>query len=214
MIVRTDLAAHPAGGGGRGQPVDLTVALTGASGAVYAWDLLQRLQAAPDAARVWLIVSDAARTVAQAELGLDPSRPDVLADAGLAKVHPLDCHDMAAVVASGSAAPAAMAIVPCSMATLGALASGAGHHLVHRAADVMLKERRPLVLVPRETPLSVIHLGGMLRLARAGATILPAMPAFYGDPREVADLVGTVTVRVMEHLGLPVDSPYRWRGRS
>ena len=117
-------------------------------------------------------------------------------------------------VASGSNPADAMAICPCSLGTLGAVAAGLADNLIERAADVMLKERRPLVLVPRETPLSAIHLENMLTLARAGAVILPPSPGFYGNPQSIADLVDFVVARILDQLGVSHALGPRWGGRS
>ena len=118
--------------------------------------------------------------------------------------------DWMAQMASGSNPGDAMAICPCTMGTLGAIANGMADNLIERAADVMLKERRPLVLVPRETPLSVIHLDNMLKLARAGAVILPPAPGFYTHPQSIADLVDFVVARILDHLGVPNTLQPRW----
>jgi len=123
---------------------------------------------------------------------------------------PATREDWRAPVASGSNPADAMAVCPCSMGTLGAIAGGLADNLIERAADVMLKERRPLVLVPRETPLSAIHLENMLKLARAGAVILPPAPAFYTRPQTVADVVDFVVARVLDHLRVPHDLVPRW----
>lgn len=123
-------------------------------------------------------------------------------------------RDYKAPFASGSAGWHAMAIVPCSMSTVARVAHGISDTLLTRAADVMLKERRSLVVVPRETPLSVIHLENLTALARAGATILPAMPSFYGKAKTLDDAVDTVVARVLDHLGLENDLVKRWGAKS
>ena len=118
--------------------------------------------------------------------------------------------DWLAPMASGSNPGDAMVICPCTMGTLGAIANGLADNLIERAGDVMLKERRPLVLVPRETPLSAIHLENMLKLARAGAVILPPAPGFYAHPRSIADLVDFVVARILDHIGVPNTLTPRW----
>ncbi|HHO81387.1 MAG TPA: UbiX family flavin prenyltransferase, partial [Bacillaceae bacterium] len=188
----------------------LVVGVTGASGAIYAHRLVGVLRAA--GVEVHLVVTDAARRVFREELGWDgenladwvgrtwvwppegggagslaaeESRPGERKGMASRDVFLYDNEDVGAPVASGSFRTRGMVVVPCSMGTLGRLATGSGEKLLERAADVALKEGRPLVLVPRETPLTAIHLENMLRLARAGAAILPAMPAFYHRPRTV-----------------------------
>src|SRR5262249_55891105 len=125
-----------------------------------------------------------------------------------------EARDYRAPFASGSAGWEAMAIVPCSMGTAARIAHGISDTLLTRAADVMLKERRRLLLVPRETTLSVIHLENLTALAKAGATILPAMPSFYGQPRSIEQLVDSVIGRVLDHLGLDHDLSHRWGSRK
>ena len=119
-------------------------------------------------------------------------------------------EDWNAPIASGSSAADAMAICPCTVGTLGAIAAGLADNLIERAADVMLKERRKLVLVPRETPLSTIHLENMLKLAQAGAVILPPAPGFYNDPQSIGDIVDFVVARVLDQLAVPHDLQRRW----
>lgn len=187
----------------------IAVGMTGASGSVYGLDLLRRLEKEPAVTRVFLVVSPSGLQVSRHELGIDLNE---LSSLGLSKVEVLSSDDLFAPIASGSFPLSGMAVLPCSMGTVGALASAAPRNLLHRAADVCLKERRPLVLVPRETPLGVLHLENLLRLARAGATILPAMPAFYHHPDSLEALVSTVTWRVMQHLGLPVPASSQWKG--
>lgn len=172
----------------------LIVAITGASGAPYARMLLRTL--AP-AVQIHLIASQAGRLVYELEIGT-PLHEDL--PSGIVVYSE---NDFTAPFASGSFQCEGMVVAPCSMGTLGAIAGGISQNLIHRAADVCLKEGRRLVLVPRETPLNAIHLENMLRLSRAGAVILPAMPGFYHQPRAVDDLVRFVVARIIEQLHLP-----------
>ncbi|RKY26620.1 MAG: aromatic acid decarboxylase [Planctomycetota bacterium] len=190
----------------------IILALTGASGVLYGRSTLQALAA--ENVEIWLSISDAARLIVRDELkvNLDERNPDIEKLAGVKGVKYVPPHALDAVIASGSFPVDGMAIVPCSMSTLGAIASGHGTNVIHRAADVALKERRPLVLVPRETPFSAIHLENMLRLARAGATILPASPGFYHGPESVEDLVDFVVSRVLDALGIDNALIRRWGG--
>lgn len=188
----------------------IILGITGASGVVYGRRALQALVAG--GAEVWLSISDAARLVMRDELNLtlDADRPDIEKFAGVSGVKYISPREADAPIASGSFPADGMAVIPCSMSSLGAMASGHGTNLIHRAADVTLKERRPLVLVPRESPLSAIHLENMLRLARAGATILPACPGFYHGPRSVEDLVDFVVSRALDALGIKNSLIRRW----
>ena len=194
----------------------LVLAITGASGAAYAVRLLDVLTAA--GREVHLVVSGAGAEVLHVETGLriDPARPDaraLLPDAASDALSRVVCHrldDYGAGIASGSFLTAGMVICPCSMDTLAAVAHGMASNLVHRAAAVHLKERRPLIVVPRETPLSVIQLGNMTRLAEAGAVILPAMPGFYRNAETVADLVDFVVARICDQLDVPQELMRPW----
>ena len=194
----------------------ITLALTGASGMPFGLRLLECLLRAD--AEVHLLYSPAAQVVAKQECDLTlPSQPReavrVLGERYGARAGQLNAYsreDWYAPVASGSNPGDAMAVCPCSMGTLGAIAGGLADNLIERAADVMLKERRPLVLVPRETPLSAIHLENMLKLARAGAVILPPAPGFYTRPQSVDDLVDFVVARVLDHLGVAHALVPRW----
>jgi len=194
-------------------PHEIIVAVTGASGSLYARRLLELLSEA--GVGVHLVVSEHGAEVAAAELGvrLDPSAPspEELLGRPAPSVRGWGVRDMSAPIASGSCTATAMAIVPCSMRTLGCIAGGCGVNLVHRAADVMLKERRRLILVPRETPLSTIHLQNMLELSRAGACILPATPAFYHHPHTVDELVDGIAARVLDQLGIEHGLAVRWQ---
>lgn len=189
----------------------IVVAITGASGAPYAVRLLQSLVAAERP--VQLIVSTHGLRLLRTELDIesvDALRTRVGAAAWDRWVTCFDDNDRGAAPASGSALNAGMVVCPCSMGTLSAIAVGASRSLVERAADVALKERRPLVLVPRETPLSAIHLENMLRVTRAGAVVMPASPGFYHRPRGLDDLVDFVVARVLDHLGVPHRLVARW----
>ncbi|MEM2908054.1 MAG: UbiX family flavin prenyltransferase [Candidatus Hadarchaeales archaeon] len=182
----------------------LVVAITGCSGVVYGVRLLEvckELGIETD-----LIVSRAAERILELELGRTREQVSELATRSYSP------EDLSAPLASGSSPSDGMAIVPCSMKTLGAIASGVAMDLIARAADVALKQRRPLVLVPRETPLNLIHLENMARLARAGAVILPAMPAFYHKPERISDLVDFVVGKVLDVLGVKHELYRRWRG--
>lgn len=194
----------------------ICVAWTGASGLPYGLRLVDCLLAA--GCRVQLLYSQAAQVVARQEAGLDlPSRPRealaLLAARFAGRPGTLEVYgreEWFAPVASGSNPPDAMVVCPCSMGSLAAIAQGLADNLIERAADVVLKEGRPLVLVPRETPFSVIHLENMLRLARAGAVILPPSPGFYHHPQSVDDLVDFVVARILDRLAVPHALMARW----
>ena len=193
------------------EPLPIVLAITGASGGPYAVRLLEALVAAERP--VWLLVSSHGWRLLHTETGLDTLealRARVGAERWDACVTVYDDADRGARPASGSARSAGMIVCPCSMGTLSAIASGSSRSLVERSADVALKERRTLVLVPRETPLSAIHLENMLRLTQAGATILPAMPGFYNRPRDIGDLVDFVVARVLDHIGVEHRLGHRW----
>src|SRR5947207_14910812 len=189
----------------------IVMAITGASGAPYAVRLLEQLLAADR--QVWLIVTSHGLRLLRTEMELDSVdalRQRVGVDAWRRLVTVYEDADRGAAPASGSARNAGMVICPCSMGTLSAVSIGASRSLVERAADVMLKERRRLVLVPRETPLSAIHLQNMLRLSRAGAVILPAAPGFYHRPQSVQELVDFVVALVLDQLGVEHALVRRW----
>ena len=188
----------------------IVVAITGASGAPYAVRLLESLVRAGRS--VQLIVSSHGLRLLDTELGIGSVgalRERVGGDWGRF-VTVFDDGDRGAAPASGSALSAGMVICPCSMGTLSAIAQGSSRSLVERAADVALKERRPLILVPRETPLSAIHLENMLRVTRAGAIVMPAAPGFYHRPQSIDDLVNFIVARVLDHLGVDQDLVARW----
>lgn len=201
--------------------MELTVAITGASGTIYAQRTLQLLAESGAVKTINLIVSPTAATVAQIEMGANLRDPDAAkinewlgleSDSKLIRFWRLD--NFAAKPSSGSNKQAGMIIVPCSMGTLGAIASGAGTNLIHRAADVCLKERRKLVLVPRETPYNAIHLENMLKLSHAGASILPASPGFYHRPKSIEELVDHLCFRILDQFDIPHSSKSQWTGEE
>jgi 4-hydroxy-3-polyprenylbenzoate decarboxylase len=185
--------------------VRLIVGMTGATGAVLGVRLLEQLSTMPEV-ESHLVISRWARSTIELETGLSVREVGALADV----VYSPD--DQGAAISSGSFRVDAMVIVPCSMKTLAGIRAGYANTLVGRAADVMLKERRPLVLVPRETPLSEIHLENMLALARMGVRIVPPMPAFYQHPSTVDEVVDHIAIRVLDQLDLPVPEARRWQG--
>ncbi len=185
----------------------VVVGITGASGAPYAVRLLRALNAS--GTPVDLIVSAYGFRLLADECGIDGLDGLKEATGDWSRVRVFQTENRGATPASGSAPTRGMVICPCSMGTLASIASGTSRNLVERAADVTLKERRPLVLVPRETPFSLIHLENMTRLARAGATIMPAAPGFYHRPASIDDLVDFIVYRILDHLDIDVDAP-RW----
>jgi flavin prenyltransferase len=196
---------------GAGSRLPFTVAITGASGAPYAVRLLEQLCAAGQ--RVSLIVSGHGMRLLSTETGIESMAAlrDAVGGRGWDDfVTVYDDADRGAAPASGSARSAGMVICPCSMGTLSAIAAGSSRSLVERAADVTLKERRKLILVPRETPLSSIHLENMLKLSREGVVILPASPGFSHRPASIADLVDFVVARVMDQMGVQHSVGRRW----
>ena len=199
--------------------MELTVGITGASGTIYAHRTLQLLASSGAVETINLILSSTAATVAQVEMGVNLRDADLekinewlglSTDSKLIRLWRLD--NLAAKPSSGSNKQAGMIIVPCSMATLGAIASGAGTNLIHRAADVCLKEGRKLVLVPRETPYNAIHLENMLRLTHAGARILPASPGFYHRPKSIDELVEHLCNRILDQFDIPHSRKSQWTG--
>ena len=194
----------------------ITVGITGASGAVYAQTILRLLDVDSRVKRVNLVASDAGLRLISAELGIvaadGKKLPGLLTGTPARKIEYLPNKDIGASIASGSAAADAMVVIPCSAGALGSIAAGTASDLLTRAADVCLKERRSLVLCLRETPLNRIHLENMLRVHDAGATVMPAMPAFYYEPQAIADLVDQFAYRVLAQLGLPHEKQYRWKG--
>lgn len=191
----------------------VVVAITGASGAPYAVRLLQQLVEL--AVPTWLIVSSHGFRLLETEsdiANIGALREHVGADAFDRVVKVFDDNDRGAAPASGSARNSGMVICPCSMGTVSAIAHGTSRSLVERAADVALKERRPLLLVPRETPLSLIHLENLTQVTRAGAVVIPAAPGFYNRPTRIEELVDFVVARVLDHLHVEHALGHRWGG--
>jgi flavin prenyltransferase len=193
----------------------ITLAITGASGAQYGLRLLECLLAVN--CRVYLLISNAARVVIDTETELRLPEfeqwPNFFSERFNARAGQLKIfsrEDWMAPVASGSSAPASMVICPCSTGTLSAIAHGASKNLIERAADVALKERRQLILVPRETPYSQIHLENMLTLTRMGAIVMPASPGFYQRPQSIAALIDFMVARVLDQLGVEHELMKRW----
>jgi len=194
----------------------ITLAITGASGAQYGLRLLQLLLAS--SCRVHLLISDAAQQVINIETSLTlPAEPNqwadyfsVLYEAAPKQLQVYGKQQWTASVASGSNAPDAMVICPCSSGSLSAIAQGASNNLIERAADVMLKERKALTIVHREMPLSTIHLENLLKLSQLGVTVMPASPGFYHQPQSVDDLVDFVVARILDHLDIEHQLFARW----
>ena len=201
--------------------MELTLAITGASGTIYAHRTLQLLAASGVVETVNLIMSGTAAVVAQVEMGANLKDADTTKinewlglDAGSKMIRYWRLDNFAAKPSSGSNKQAGMIIVPCSMGTIGSIASGAGTNLIHRAADVCLKEGRKLLLVPRETPYNAIHLENMLRLTHAGARILPASPGFYHRPKTIDDLVEHLCFRILDQFDIPHSKKSQWTGEE
>lgn len=182
----------------------LVVGMSGSSAPQYGLDLLLALRELGGGIEVHLVMTEGARTCIRLELDRDPASLEELADVSYA------ADDLSAAISSGSFLTHGMVVVPCSMSTLSAVATGSSQNLLTRAADVVLKERRPLVLVTRETPLSLIHLQNMERATLAGATILPPAPAFYHRPETIADLLRRTTAKVLDQLRIDHDLVRRW----
>jgi 4-hydroxy-3-polyprenylbenzoate decarboxylase len=194
---------------------NIAVIMTGASGSVYGLRLVEKLLQTDH--KVALLVSDAGLQVLKYETGIDWERDPAVQTQqvrkhfnGASNVICYANNDFFAPIASGSAAPDATVIVPCSMGTLGRVAAGLSGTLIERVADVSLKERRELIMVPRETPFNQIHLENLLKLSQAGAHILPAMPAFYQKPETVADMVDFVVGKILDALKVEHDLFQRW----
>ena len=193
----------------------VTLAMTGASGAQYGMRLLDCLVQAN--CQVQFLISDAARVVVETETDIDLPEDDLLEefltlnfDAEPGQIVVSTSKDWFSSVASGSASPSSMVICPASGGTISSIACGASNNLIERAADVAIKEQRQLIVVPRETPLSEIHLENMLKLTRLGVMVLPAMPGFYQNPETIDDLIDFVVARILDHLGVEQNLLPRW----
>ena len=196
------------------------VAVTGASGAILAQTALRMLDADPRVARIHLVVTETGLRLLEHELhvtGPLSELPERMLDSSGAKprskIEILPNSDVGASIASGSYPADSMCVIPCSMGTLAAVASGASNDLVSRAADVTLKEGRRLVLCIRDTPFNRIHLENMLRAQQGGAVIMPAIPSFYHQPQTIDDLVTQYVCRVLVHMGLPQERQFAWKGQ-
>jgi 4-hydroxy-3-polyprenylbenzoate decarboxylase len=194
----------------------VTVGVTGASGAILAQKMLGLLEEDPRVAHVHLVVTEAGQRLFAEEMGITSGDlkqlPSRILGHPVAKIDILPNKDVGASIASGSYAVDSMVVIPCSMGTLGAIANGISDDLVARAADVMLKEARRLVLCVRDTPFNRVHLENMLRAQQAGAVIMPAVPAFYHQPKTIDDLVTQYVCRVLAQMGLSQDKMYHWMG--
>ena len=198
---------------GFNHPVAISVAITGASGAVFGREMLRALEADERVARVHFVASENSLRVLAEELGIS-GRNDLsekLLGAKPQKTVQLSDCDIGASIASGSHPSSGMIVLPCSMGTLAAIANGLANSLIARAADVTLKERRPLILCVRETPFNRIHLRNMALAAEAGATIFPCIPAFYLKPLDSTEMARQFVCRVLAHLGLPQPGAYVWK---
>jgi 4-hydroxy-3-polyprenylbenzoate decarboxylase len=196
----------------------VTVGVTGASGAILAQKTLALLEGDVRVSRIHLVVTETGQRLFAEELGISSGDSKQLATRILGKpatkIEVLANKDVGASIASGSYEVDSMIVVPCSMGTLAAIANGISDDLVARAADVMLKEGRKLVLCIRDTPLNRVHVENMLRAQMAGAVIMPAIPSFYHQPKTIDDLVTQYVCRVLAQIGLPQEKMYRWMGQS
>jgi len=194
----------------------ITVGVTGASGAIYAQTILRVLDADPRVAHVYVVATDAGMRLISTELGIVAQElkklASLLTKTPAKKFEVLPNRDIGASIASGSAVVDGMVVIPCSAGALGSIACGISNDLLARAADVCLKERRKLILCLRETPLNRIHLENMLRVHDAGAVVMPAIPAFYYEPKSIEHLAEQFVFRVLAQLDLPQNEQYRWPG--
>lgn len=196
--------------------IDLTVAITGASGAVFCRELLRALEAEERVAKVHFVASENSLRVMAEELGISgrTGLVEKLLGAAPKKIVQHADSDVGAAIASGSHPSHGMIVLPCSMGTLAAIALGLADSLIARAADVTLKERRPLILCVRETPFNRIHLRNMTLAVEAGATIFPCIPAFYNKPRDSEEMARQFVCRVLAHIGLPQAGAYVWQAEE
>jgi len=193
---------------------NLILAVTGASGAIYAAEMLRALDHDARVEKVHFIVSNSALRVLSEELGLSgrTNLAEKLLGAPSKKIIQHGVDDIGASIASGSYPTSGMIVLPCSMGTLSGIANGTAGNLIERAADVCLKERRPLILCVRETPFNRIHLRNMLLADEAGAVIYPAMPTLYNQPQTTTEMAQQFVQRVLAHIGLPQPGAYQWKG--
>ena len=198
------------------EAVNLTIALTGASGAIFGREMLRALEADERVARVHFVASENSLRVLVEELGVSGSNDllEKLLGAAPTKTVQHSDADIGAAIASGSHPSDGMIVLPCSMGTLAAIANGLANSLVARAADVTLKERRPLILCVRETPFNRIHLRNMTLAAEAGAVIFPVIPAFYIHPVDSTEMARQFVCRVLAHIGLPQPGAYVWKAEQ
>jgi flavin prenyltransferase len=196
----------------------ITIGVTGASGAIFAQKALALLEEDPRVSRIHLVVSETGQRLFSEELGITSGDlkklPYRILGRQPKKIEPISNKDVGASIASGSYVVDAMIVIPCTMGALASIAAGMSDDLVARAADVMLKEGRKLILCVRDTPFNRIHLENMLRAQQAGAVIMPVVPAFYFKPKTIDDIVTQYVCRVLAQAGLPQDKMYRWAGTA
>jgi 4-hydroxy-3-polyprenylbenzoate decarboxylase len=196
----------------------ITIGVTGASGALFAQKALALLEEDPRVSRIHLVVTESGQRLFSEELGITSGDlkklPSRILGRAPRKIEPLSNKDVGASIASGSYHADAMIVIPCTMGALASIANGMSDDLVARAADVMLKERRTLVLCIRDTPFNRIHLENMLRAQQAGAVIMPVVPAFYFKPKSIDEMVTQYVCRVLAQSGLPQEKMYRWTGSA
>jgi 4-hydroxy-3-polyprenylbenzoate decarboxylase len=212
MVTVTDTRSTTSAASAISSPTNIVLAMTGASGSIFAIQMLRALEDDHRVDRIHLVVSPSALRVLAEEVGVSgrSSLVEKLLGHATDRIVLLAHEDIGAPIASGSYPIAAMVVLPCSMGTLGGIAHGLAQNLIERAADVCLKERRRLVLCVRETPLNLIHLRNMAAVTEAGATVFPIIPTFYNHPESVEDIARNYVHRVLQHLGLPQPGAYAW----
>jgi 4-hydroxy-3-polyprenylbenzoate decarboxylase len=212
MATVTDTRSTTSAASAISSPTNIVLAMTGASGSIFAIQMLRALEDDHRVDRIHLVVSPSALRVLAEEVGVSgrSSLVEKLLGHATDRIALLAHEDIGAPIASGSYPIAAMVVLPCSMGTLGGIAHGLAQNLIERAADVCLKERRRLILCVRETPLNLIHLRNMAAVTEAGATVFPIIPTFYNHPESVEDIARNYVHRVLQHLGLPQPGAYSW----
>ena len=195
------------------EPSNITLAVTGASGSIYAAEILRALAADTRVSKINFVASDSALRVFAEEMQLSGRNdlPEKLLGAPCPRLQQHADTDIGANIASGSYPTDAMIVLPCSMGTLASIANGLAQNLIHRAADVCLKENRPLILCIRETPFNRVHIRNMQLASNAGATIFPAIPTLYNHPQNTTDMARQFAHRVLAHIGLPQPGAYQWQ---